>query len=314
MNGFVLLDKPTGMTSRQAGGRVARLFGQKKFGHIGTLDPMASGLLVIALGEATKMIPFLENREQGTENIYYKEYLFSIRWGIRTDTGDITGRVLEEDNYELGIMNYELEKIVSEFPKEYDQMPPVYSAKKVGGVAAYKLAREGREVALKAKRVKIYELKVVAPTPAASPPPLPKGRGIALWNNPLFLVRCSQGTYVRSLVQDIAERTGKIATCDMIRRTATNGFSVENAVPLEIVENMCNNSRADEIIHPLDFGLDDILVAKLETKDASAFSNGGFISFNGNGIRRVYSDDNFIGIGEIKDGVLKPKRVVKTTP
>jgi len=280
-NGFILLDKPSGITSRQAGWRVAKILGTKKFGHVGTLDPMASGLLIIALGEATKMIPYISDGE--------KEYLFGVKWGIRTDTGDITGSVLEENK--LIPKPDEITAVLPKFIGEYDQMPPAYSAKKIDGVPAYKLARRGREVRLRPKKVKIYELGL---------------------DSDVYNVKCSEGTYVRSLVQDIAEKVpgGYFATCSMIRRNATNGFSIDAAIKLDFLENMYNNGGAvKDYLKPLDFGLDDIPVAKLET-DPVLFSNGGFVAFEGEGLVRVYSKDNFIGMGMIEDGVLKPKRII----
>jgi len=296
-DGFIFLDKPCGITSRQADWRVAKLFGQKKFGHIGTLDPMASGLLIVALGEATKMIPFLESSKV-SEFQCSKEYLFSITWGIQTDTDDITGKVIKEER-EKRKEEFDIHKILAEFPREYDQMPPDFSAKKVAGIPAYKIARNGKKPVLLPKKVKIYELESA-------------GQGE-------YRVRCSAGTYIRSLVRDIAAMAGTIATTSMIRRMRTNGVDIKNAVGLEFLENICNNGGAiTDYLQPLDFGLDDIPAAKLETDDADLFRNGGFVRFakcktqSANGeIARVYSNNEFIGIGEVENGVIKPKRILK---
>jgi tRNA pseudouridine55 synthase len=283
-NGFVLVDKETGLTSRQVGSRVARIFNEKTFGHIGTLDPMASGLLVIALGEATKMIPFIEDKHE------IKEYLFSIKWGIKTDTDDITGNIVEEGGPIPE--NDKITGILSSFVGKYEQMPPAFSAKKVSGVPAYKLARKGIDVKLSPKQIEIYSIEMD--------------------DDNTFKMKCSVGTYVRSVVRDIATKLGTIATCSMIRRTQTNGFDIKNAVRLDFLENLSNNHGAfSDYLNAPDFGLDDIPVTKLEIKNATLFSNGGFIPMNGDGLVRVYSNDLFVGIGEISDGVLKPKRIIK---
>jgi len=284
-SGFILLDKPSGKSSRGAGGRVARMFGAKTFGHLGTLDPMASGLLLIALGEATKTIPYFE---EGAE----KEYMFSVQWGIKTDTDDITGKITEQ-NGKIPTTQ-QISKSCAELIGEILQTPPAYSAVHIGGHRAYDLARAGKAMDIPARKIKIYDLRNLSDTE--------------------FIVRCSTGTYVRSLALQIAEKCGTIATCDSIRRTRTNGFDIKNAVTLDFLENLFNNSGRTAIsdyLQPIDFGLGDIPVQNLNKNDANLFQNGGFIqSENADGLIRVYSDDKFIGIGKIENGVLKPKRII----
>jgi tRNA pseudouridine55 synthase len=332
-SGFVILDKPSGMTSRQAGSKVARMFGAKTFGHIGTLDPMASGLLVVALGEATKMIPFLDGSCGMSRDSWFvdrdalmKEYLFSIKWGVRTDTGDVTGKVLEENSAPAPTES-EIEKILPGLVGEYDQIPPAFSAKKINGKPAYVLARQGLEPELKPKKVHVYELCVVRDS-----------WGVERGSGAVVRVKCSTGTYVRSLVQDIisainhASRTTnhepRIGSCDMIRRTKSNGFDITDAYPLDFLEKMFHNADAapGECLKPLDFGLDGIPAAKLEPKDADLFKHGGFVglrlvtpakagtNFEAGELVRAYSGELFIGIGEAEDGILKPKRVIMTDP
>ncbi|MDR2268760.1 MAG: tRNA pseudouridine(55) synthase TruB [Rickettsiales bacterium] len=298
-DGFILLDKPSGITSRQAGGQIAKMFGEKKFGHIGTLDPMASGLIVIALGEATKMIPFLE--AQGAKcKEQSKEYLFSIKWGIRTDTGDITGNIADENGKSPPID--EIRKILPKLVGEYEQTPPAFSAKKLGGIPAYALARKGAPVKLKPVRILISELRIANCESEA--------------DDAVYIVRCGAGTYVRSLIQDIVKLVNSekfFGTASMIRRTKTNGFSIENAAALDFFEKMFNNSNAlRDFLKPLDFGLADIPVAKLESGDINLFSHGGVVSVqNGDGPVRVYSGEKFIGMGEVENKRLKPKRIIK---
>ena len=281
-DGFIVLDKPSGMTSRQAGGAVARMFNQKTCGHIGTLDPMASGTLIIALGQATKMIPYMES-----DNI--KEYLFQIKWGIRTDTDDITGTVAEQNDRIP--TNEEIAAVLSQLVGTYDQMPPDFSAKKINGVPAYKLARQGRAPTLTPKKIMIYTLTMDEET---------------------YCMTCSAGTYVRAVVRDLAHILAAIATTSMIRRTRTNGVGIKDAVTLDILENnrYNGNELAKYLLAP-DFGLDDIPVAKIGKNEAALFENGGFVSCDlPGGLCRVYAGNRFVGMGIIDGGVLKPKRIL----
>lgn len=288
-DGFIILDKESGLFSRTAGGRVARMFETKKFGHIGTLDPMASGVLPIAIGGATKMIPFIEDI-----NSNKKEYLFSCQFGFETDTLDITGREIARDNIVPTV-----DMVMSVIPKligKIMQTPPLYSAVHVDGMRAYDAARRGREIEIPAREVEIFELEFF-------------GVRNDSWH---FRVMCSRGTYVRSIARDIAKMCGCVATVDMIRRTQTNGFTIKNAVKLDFLENLVNNGGDfKKYLEPIDSGLGDIPVVNLDGTAATLYKNGGFVETGGaNGLRRVYSDDVFIGIGMVADGILRPKRTI----
>ena len=288
-SGWVILDKDSGLFSRTAGGKIARMIGTKKFGHIGTLDPMASGVLPIAIGDATKMIPFVE---EISPNV--KEYLFSLQFGFETDTLDITGReiarndIVPSESDVLGVLPKLIGKI--------SQVPPQYSAVHVDGKRAYDAARQGRAVEIPPRNVEIYELEFL-------------GIQDKSWH---FRTRCSRGTYVRSIARDIAKLCGTIATVDMIRRTQSGGFDIKSAVKLDFLENLFNNSASiDENLMPVDFGLGDIPVLNLADKDADFYKNGGFITVAANdGLCRVYNNDLFIGIGAVHDGKLRPKRTI----
>ena len=288
-SGWVILDKDSGLFSRTAGGKIARMIGTKKFGHIGTLDPMASGVLPIAIGDATKMIPFVE---EISPNV--KEYLFSLQFGFETDTLDITGHeiarndIVPSESDVLGVLPKLIGKI--------SQVPPQYSAVHVDGKRAYDAARQGRAVEIPPRDVEIYELEFCGI----------RGKS---WH---FRVRCSRGTYVRSIARDIAKLCGTIATVDMIRRTQSGGFDIKSAVKLDFLENLFNNNACiDEKLMPVDFGLGDIPVLNLVDKDAEFYKNGGFITVvAGDGMYRVYNNDLFIGIGAVHDGKLRPKRTI----
>ena len=288
-SGWVILDKDSGLFSRTAGGKIARMIGTKKFGHIGTLDPMASGVLPIAIGDATKMIPFVE---EISPNV--KEYLFSLQFGFETDTLDITGREIARNDIipsESDVMSV-LPKLIGKI----SQVPPQYSAVHVDGKRAYDAARQGRAVEIPPRDVEIYELEFLGI----------RGKS---WH---FRVRCSRGTYVRSIARDIAKLCGTIATVDMIRRTQSGGFDIKSAVKLDFLENLFNNSASiDENLMPVDFGLGDIPVLNLIDKDAEFYKNGGFITVAaGDGMYRVYNNDLFIGIGVAHGGNLRPKRTI----
>ena len=289
MDGWIVLDKPTNVFSKKAAMRVARLFGATKNGHIGTLDPMASGVLPVALGAATKMIPFLEEVSDRT-----KEYLFSVQFGFETDTLDITGSEIARSDI---VPDTELVKsVLGEFVGETSQIPPVYSAVHVGGRRAYELARNGKSVDMPSRLVSIYLLELTE----------------IVGNSWHFRMRCSPGTYVRSVARDIAKRCGTLATVDMIRRTQTSGFTLKNAVGLDFLEKLVNNGGdVGQYLAPIDSGLGGIPVLNLNDKETKLYKNGGFINVSGtNGYVRVYSDEKFIGIGIISDGVLRPKRTI----
>ncbi len=290
LSGWIILDKPSGILSRKAGAKVARMFGNKTFGHIGTLDSMASGVLPIAIGNATKMIPFMEEIRPTI-----KEYMFSLQFGFETDTLDITGKEIERTDI---IPNKkEVLSILSKLVGDIKQVPPVYSAIHIDGKRAYDLARQSRVIDnIPSRNVRIEALDLLEVED----------------NRWTFKVRCSRGTYVRSIARDVAKLCGTIATVDMIRRTESLGFGIKDTVQLDFLENLFNNS-ADfkEILKPIDFGLGDIPVQNLDDKQVRLYKNGGFIEINGqDGLCRVYNGSDFVGIGVFIDGVLRPKRTI----
>ncbi|MBQ8686740.1 MAG: tRNA pseudouridine(55) synthase TruB [Alphaproteobacteria bacterium] len=288
-SGWIILDKDSGLFSRTAGGRIARMLGTKKFGHIGTLDPMATGVLPIAIGDATKMIPFVEDA-----NASVKEYLFSCIFGFETDTLDITGNEIARDNIVPTPDN--VRSATRQLIGKISQIPPIYSAVHVDGQRAHHLARQGRAIDIPARQIEIFELEFM-------------GCNGNSWH---FRTRCSRGTYVRALARDIAKICGCLATVDSIRRTYTNGFDIKNAVRLDFLEKVFNNSgNLGENLKPTDFGLGDIPVLNLDDKSAEYYKNGGFIKTGADtGLYRVYTGENFIGIGLVSDGELRPKRTI----
>lgn len=290
MDGIIILDKESGLFSRTAGLHVAKMFDEKKFGHIGTLDPMASGVLPIVIGNATKMIPFIEDICPNK-----KEYLFGLQFGQETDSLDITGKIVKTSNKIP--TDSEIINACQKLTGDIEQIPPAFSAVHVHGKRAYELARHGDKIEIKPRKIVIYELEFT---------------GKSRENEYNFRVICSRGTYVRSIVRDIANICRTVATTTYIRRTQTNGFDIKNAVKLDFLENLFNN-RGDinKYLMLPDCALGDIPVINLDDKDVRLYKNGGFIKTDEtDGLRRVYSGDTFIGIGRINNGLLRPQRTI----
>ena len=211
MNGVVVVDKPRGRTSAQVLDRVKKVLGAKKAGHTGTLDPFATGVLPVCLNEATKAIPYL-----GEDT---KEYEAEMMLGVSTDTMDGTGTVTAEGDAG-GVERADVESALGEFLGETEQIPPMYSAAKVSGTKLYTLARRGKEIERKPKPVRIEEIRLLDFSPPRA----------------AFYVRCSRGTYVRTLASDAGERLGCGAHLRRLRRISSGPFSVDDASSMEEVE------------------------------------------------------------------------------
>lgn len=283
MTGFVYLDKGEGMTSFFAASRLRRIFDMKKIGHTGTLDPMATGVLPVALGGATRFIELIPSHD--------KAYRASFRLGTTTDTLDITGEVLSVR--EVNATATDVEKVLSRFRGEISQLPPMYSAIKKDGVRLYTLARQGIEVEREERRVTIYSLE------------LTKCDGKA--NEYEIEVECSSGTYIRSLIADIGEALGCGAVMTALRRTKANGIDESRCYTVETLEELKAQGRLGEAVEAVDeiLSYDKIKVSQAQTK---RFSNGGSLDcnrFGGNktpGLHCVYSPEgDFLGIGEIDE-------------
>lgn len=288
-SGWIILDKPSGMFSRRAAGIVARMFATRTFGHIGTLDEMASGVLPIALGSATKMIPFVEDVRPSI-----KEYMFSLQFGFETDTLDLLGHKISRTD--IIPSRPDVLSVLPHLVGDIDQTPPAFSAVHIDGHRAYDLARQGRVIDMPPRRVHIDALELL-------------NIDGDIWT---FRTRCGRGTYVRAIARDIAKLCKTTATVTMIRRTESIGFSIKNTVKLDFLENLFNNGGDfRKYLESVDFGLGDIPVLNLDGTSAVLYKNGGFIVTGGaDGMRRVYAGSEFIGIGYVTDGTLRPKRTI----
>ncbi|MFP4013281.1 MAG: tRNA pseudouridine(55) synthase TruB [Chitinispirillaceae bacterium] len=216
MEGFLCIDKPLGPSSFAVTSAVRKRLNLKKTGHVGTLDPMASGLLVVALGESTRLIQYLPSEP--------KEYLFSIRFGVITDTLDSEGKITNTCDKYPG--KEQIEDVLSSFTGEQQQTPPLFSAVKIAGTPAYKLARKGKDIALKSRTVTIHSLKLT-------------GHDFAE-HTADFSLTCSSGTYVRSLARDMARELGTLGHIVKLRRTGVGVFSLKDAVDFAGLDNARN--------------------------------------------------------------------------
>ena len=275
MQGFLLIDKPKGLTSFAAVAAVKRLAGEKRVGHTGTLDPLATGVLPIFLGRATALSSILLEAE--------KQYTATVKLGVTTDTCDITGTVLEEK--QASVAKDEVEAVLEKFRGEIKQIPPMYSALKKDGVRLYELARRGETAHIEPRSVTINELR------------LKNFEGDTFE----IFVSCSKGTYIRSLCRDIGEALGCGATMTELRRNSTCGFDEADCVALDTLtsENISDFVKSEE------YAVKHLPELQITEKQAVRFSNGGQLSFDrlhnmcfaDGELIRVKHKDKFLGIG-----------------
>jgi tRNA pseudouridine55 synthase len=286
VDGVLLLDKPIGMTSNAALQKARWLFNAAKAGHTGTLDPMATGLLPLCFGEATKFSSELLDAD--------KAYRATIKLGITTDTADAEGGVLETRPVLVG--ETEVRALLPRFLGEQQQVPPMYSALKRDGTPLYELARQGIEVERAPRTVTIHTLEFLA------------------WQDDSFVVDvvCSKGTYVRTLAADIGTVLGCGAHLSALRRTRVGGLDIAQTVTLGSIEALPVESR-DTLLMPTDGLLSQLPIAQLCDSDADRVLHGQAIRWQG-GQRlryRLMAPTGFIGLGEVgEDGWLQPKRLV----
>lgn len=281
MDGFVFLDKSEGMTSFVASLKVRRILGIKKAGHTGTLDPMATGVLPVALSGATRFIELIESHD--------KTYIARFILGKTTDTLDITGKVTGE--YPVSVAREDVENVLTKFEGEISQLPPMYSAVKKDGVRLYEMARQGIEIERESRQVTIYSLRL-----------------LSYHEDSLeyeIEVSCSKGTYIRSLIGDIGECLGCGATMTALRRTMANSVTIDSCLTLEQLEKATQQGNVDRYIVPVDkfLSYDKITVSQAQAK---RFSNGGELDYirlkdkKAPGLYLVYSPEGeFLGVGEI---------------
>ncbi|MET1045951.1 MAG: tRNA pseudouridine(55) synthase TruB [Hyphomicrobium sp.] len=293
VHGWLVLDKPINMTSTQAVGAVRRAFNAQKAGHSGTLDPLATGILPIALGEATKTVSFAVDGE--------KAYRFTVRWGAETETDDTEGAVSKTSDKRPE--RSEIEALLPRFHGEIMQVPPAYSAIKVDGARAYDLARDGETVVLDPRPVVIESLALVdMPDDATS----------------VFEARCGKGTYVRALARDMGRLMGCYGHVIALRRTEVGPFDEARAVSLEALLAAAQSEDPSEIARfllPVESALADLPELLVSQTDAATLARGQTVLIRGRdapiltGPAYATSKGRLIALGELAKGALHPTRV-----
>lgn len=297
MNGVIILDKPEGFTSFDAVAVMRKIAHEKKIGHTGTLDPMATGVLPILLGKGTKCSDLLPDTD--------KEYSASFKLGVKSDTLDSTGKILEEHYEKISLET--LKNALAAFRGEIEQIPPMYSAVQVGGVRLYDLARKGIEVERKSRKVNISLLRLDKFDETS-------GEGE-------LTVRCSKGTYIRTLIDDIARSLslcGGIMTA--LRRTRACGFGIDDALSLDELKKLADEEKIESALRPLDGLFSEYRKVNVSNAQMNRYLNGGelalerlHLKFNEDGERiRVYSPDGkiFLGLGQV-DTAEKQMKILK---
>ena len=303
IHGWLVLDKPLGMTSTQAVGAVRRAFNAQKAGHAGTLDPLATGILPIALGEATKTVPFAVDGE--------KAYRFSVRWGVETNTDDTEGTVTKSSDKRP--TRAALEELLPGFHGEVSQVPPAFSAIKINGERAYDLARGGEDVVLEPRIVIIKRLALVAqPDEATS----------------VFEAECGKGTYVRAIARDLGRLLGCYGHVIALRRTRVGPFDEARSVTMETIQEAAKQDEANEagggtrggealaqLLAPVESALSDLPELLVTPADAASLARGQAILIRGrdapvmSGPAFATSKGLLIALGELDKGALHPTRV-----
>lgn len=285
------MDKPAGMGSTQVVGQVRHLLNAAKAGHCGTLDPFATGVLPIAVGEATKLVPYVTDGE--------KEYQFVLKFGATTDTLDCDGKIIQEG--EKIPSAAEVEAVLPQFIGEISQIPPAYSAIKIAGERAYDLVRKGQDVQIPERQIQIYELEMLD---------MPTGDSVRC------RVRCSKGTYVRTLGADIAKRLGTIGYLSELRRTKCGNFDLRQKILLENLKNIEYVSNRQKVLLPVITCLRDIAVIAVTEADATKLKCGQSLSpksyeatnFMGQEVAAVYNNQ-LVAMVRIEERRLLPVRV-----
>lgn len=287
INGVILLDKPTGISSHDAVNMLRKIVGTKRVGHTGTLDPLATGVLPMCIGSATKAAELLT-----CEN---KEYTAEMVLGMTTDTGDCEGNVLTECGFSL--TEEQIRRAAESFVGSISQLPPMYSAKKVGGKKLYELARDGITVERKPENITIHELTVT---------------DIDMeYFMVSFHVRCSKGTYIRVLCEDIGRKLGCGAYMNKLRRTASGAFKISDCKTIEEIKAAAESGALGELVIPTDT-LFDYKKIILSDKQTARFANGVFVSHpdiaDGEFYRVYGSDKKFMALAACSGGRLRIKK------
>lgn len=281
MNGIILIDKPQDWTSHDVVAKLRGILHERRIGHSGTLDPLATGLLVVFVGRATRAVEFAEADS--------KEYIAGLRLGLSTDTQDISGNVIAEcsDLPDEGAVR----RAVNGFIGDIEQIPPMYSAIKIGGKKLYELARKGQSVERAPRKITVSSIEII-------------GRE---GGDYLLKIACSKGTYVRTLCNDIGASLGCGACMSSLRRVRAGAFSIEDAHSIDEVENAANEGQLVDIMLPVDTLFSALPELKVPESTVNRLKTGNIIKISAaDGDYRVYSDSaEFLLVGKVENGKLK---------
>lgn len=287
MQGIIIINKPQGYTSQDAVSKVKKILNLKKAGHTGTLDPMATGVLPILIGEYTKLSKYLIEHD--------KTYKAKIKLGEKTETGDSEGNVLEKAEVKFECLDEQnVKKILNTFLGKQKQLPPMYSAIKVDGKKLYEYAREGKKVDVNPRDIEIYNIKLIH---------IDKEK-IEIE----FEVSCSKGTYIRVLCEDIAQKLGTLGYMSSLQRTCVNKFLIEDSIDFETLEQNKNNiDFIESKLVKMETIFRDLPKMNLNERKKELFLNGVMLTYElKDGLYNIYDiQDNYIGTGIVKNKLLK---------
>jgi tRNA pseudouridine 55 synthase len=294
MNGIINALKPAGMTSFDVIGFLRRVTGLKKIGHTGTLDPSAVGVLPICLGNATKAIEFMIDKD--------KVYRAELTLGISTDTQDSSGKILS--SHSVNITEDEINTAVLSFKGVIEQLPPMYSAIKIGGKKLYELAREGQTVERQTRSVNIFDISIIRIWSDTVTFEIDESPNEFSVKKVLIDVHCSKGTYIRTLCNDIGECLGCGGHMSFLVRTRAGKFSLDNALTLEEIGQLAERNSLEEYLLPVEKVFEEYNSIELNKEDLFKYVNGVWLEVDKNTVKdslyRVYDNSGaFLGIGEI---------------
>lgn len=302
LNGWLILDKPEGLTSTQALGKARRILDARKVGHAGTLDPLATGVLPLAFGEATKTVPYMQDAS--------KTYEFTVTWGAETNTDDCEGEITQTSDTRP--KESDILQALSSFQGEIEQTPPQYSAIKIDGQRAYKLARAGEDVDIPPRKVFVYDLQVISLS----------------MEEVTFTCTCSKGTYIRSIARDLGRKLECLGHISQLRRTAVGIFDENAAISLDELQEIVHSATPTEALLPVEAPLDDIPALFLTEPEASRLRHGqSIVLFSKDAQNRmnaagldakrekntvvlVRTDHKPVGLAEISGAEVKPVRIL----
>ena len=270
MNGIIIINKPKGFTSQEVVSKVKKILNEKKAGHTGTLDPLATGVLPIMLGNSTKLSKYLVEHD--------KTYIATIKLGDKSNTGDSEGNIIEQKEVPQNIKLQDIECVLNSFLGIQKQIPPMYSAVKVNGKKLYEYAREGQKIEVPSRDIEIYSTKLL---------------DFDIDNKEItFEVNCSKGTYIRVLCEDIAEKLGTVGYMKKLKRTKVDRFYIEDSYTFEDLENgKFKNISMEELFK-------NLTKIDLNNRKKELFLNGVMLTYDlPDGLYNIYSNNQYIGIG-----------------